>query len=461
VDPFGTDSDTSPKLNPLLTDFYIGRLGIGQTISQSRFFNISAARQVGPNYTYGYWGLVGPNNKPPEFPTFRDWGTEQAKKAIEAWTIAHDAGYVGGRTIFADVEPGFGGWGTNPQSADQQTANQEVLNGFLDHIFSFGFVPGVYINTVDITGQNNSLFGPDYARPSGSFVLWIAGKTCCLSICTPASNCNPCISGCDPSTAVEENWNNIVRNACWAGQGAVIWQFWIYKGCGAKPVCGDFDYSPERVFMPAPCTATPCLAGAIQTKKSSNSEWTGTDFNLFWQNSGQAPSSCGETQRWRAQSTGGVADHKTNNWGFNLPDGAVIDRIIVTVAYNRPSNNIGYNALKNDNYTCQGVTLNGTSFASLKLHNGGTSFYLSSGSQDLNHTPAEWGVGNTPDIVESNLFGTDATVPVATIISPGGFGDYSCNGGCSAQSASPSDLPVPLVGTVTVTKITVLYKCVG
>jgi hypothetical protein len=247
------------------TNFYIGEIGYG-TCSDCgpcggyACFNVHSANLAGAAYTYAYWGLEGPTLTPVGSTPYA-WGRAQGNAAVDAWANGPYWPYLYTLTLFADIEAGFGGW----IGATQADA-QQVLNGFLDGIianpYSYPLNAGVYINARDINGPNNYFFGPNYT-PSQPFVFWPTGTVCGLSICDSATGgCVPCNPVCTPLSTVQNNWNTTIQNACWAGQGAVIWQFWI-SSCDNSVCAGDFDYTPQSgntSFSNVACSGSPCLA---------------------------------------------------------------------------------------------------------------------------------------------------------------------------------------------------------
>lgn len=144
---FGSDgnSPVSPCSGEGL--FYIGKMGENLTVCTSSgcggyvmAFDTSTAQTVnnGGGRTYGYWALHGPNDPAAaNYSTPYAYGQAQGSNAIsgkQAW-----ASYVNGLTVFADVEqPGSLGWGTN------YTANQQVINGFLDTVHGYYGTVGLY-----------------------------------------------------------------------------------------------------------------------------------------------------------------------------------------------------------------------------------------------------------------------------------------------------------------------------
>lgn len=191
-------------------NFYIGRLGGGVTAGGTGF-DSATADAVGAEATFAYWDLVGPGNAPsgtsPE-----EWGIQQAQAFQKTW----DGNFsVSGTTLFADIEPGNGGWSGEPPSACQQ-----VLNGFLETISdpSSGFYPGVYIS-VD---NWNAFFESSYVSPI-PFVLWLAG-TDCPSTCTDAAD--------------QFNANHL--NQALGGYKVLVWQYYVPSCSGSR----DLDITP-------------------------------------------------------------------------------------------------------------------------------------------------------------------------------------------------------------------------
>ena len=114
---------------PCGKNFYIGRIGWGTTADLS-YFSSTLSGDVGAANTYAYWQLQGPGTTPSGQTPF-EYGQAQGNACLNQWTAMYNAGEVKRLTVFADVEPnGAVGWYYNPSSS-QQTANQDVLNGFL------------------------------------------------------------------------------------------------------------------------------------------------------------------------------------------------------------------------------------------------------------------------------------------------------------------------------------------
>jgi len=239
---WGTDSNSATCCN-LPQNFYIGRFGYGTTGS-TLFFNTSAAQAAGKSGTYIYWGLVGPAIRPKKTTPY-NWGVKQADTAIKQWSSNANAQYVGGTTIFADIETGFGGWkGGNSRFYNN---NQQVVQGYLDTIAgnsSPAFHPGIYI-TLNDWGY---FFGTAF-RPTQTFVLWIAGCfTCGSQICAPCPACS------STESDVENLLQTSVGNTILGGSQMVLWQYWI-SNCS----CGDFNVAvqnPALGFTPVSSSTT-------------------------------------------------------------------------------------------------------------------------------------------------------------------------------------------------------------
>lgn len=244
---FGVDSCTPPEVGSVAgmpLNFYIAELGA--TNNGMGCFNPNTAQLVGENFTHGYWGLSGPNlaspltaasptSTSPLIPTnspYAAYGVAQALAALVAW---QDTIGVAGKTLFADVEAGFGGWG-GPMTQRQCA---ELLDGFLVTIAAAGFVPGVYINN----SSRDNWFPSDYVA-AVPFVYWVAGG--------PAAGqmVGPCILG-DTLGGTASLWGQQVQQETFAGMSAIIWQYWPSDlGCG-----GDFNFSPQSgqgAFTPGP-----------------------------------------------------------------------------------------------------------------------------------------------------------------------------------------------------------------
>ncbi len=242
---FGVDSCTSPGIataQNMPLQFYIAELG-GTNNSVGCFLPETSVA-TGADFTHGYWGLTGPNLSTATTPTA--FGQQQAEAAVAAWK---DTPGVGGLTIFADVEEGFGGWGDGATQKDMAA----VLDGFLTGVVAAQFVPGVYIGAAD-----RDAWFPNTYLPAEPFVYWVAGGAYAGDMCAP---CQP---DCDTLTPVYQIWNDAVQQEAFAGQGAVIWQYWLSDfGCE-----GDYNYSPQtgyQKFVPVPPSTVPTATPQIAT----------------------------------------------------------------------------------------------------------------------------------------------------------------------------------------------------
>jgi hypothetical protein len=242
---FGVDSCTSPKRGMVASmpmQYYIGELGATQY--NAGCFDHTTAKQVTAAYTHGYWGVCGPNAMPDGLGDLGLWGQQQALAAIDAW---NNNPYVGGRTLFADIESGFGGWGKPATQADHVA----LLNGFLQAITQAGFIPGLYINH----SERAAYFPADYVAPA-PFVYWVAGGK------LAGTMAGPCQQG-DTLHPTVTAWTSSVQQETFGGMQAVLWQYWLSgMGCG-----GDFNYSPQSgysTFLPLPVASqtTPDATGA-------------------------------------------------------------------------------------------------------------------------------------------------------------------------------------------------------
>lgn len=224
---WGTDTN-SVSCCGLPQNFYIGRLGYGTHTGDIQDFNRDAASAAGYYSTYAYWDVEGPDEYPNTDPY--SWGVQQGQTAASEWRNNPNASYVGGCTLFGDIESGNPGWGSGNQSR-----NQAVLQGFLDGIQNGGsgtlLTPGIYIRP----SEWQAFFGTGYAT-NQNFVLWITGcQTCAVS-------CRPCDTCTDTPAQVQNLLPTISQNSL-GGSGVVVWQYWI-GDCG----CGDFDVATQDPF---------------------------------------------------------------------------------------------------------------------------------------------------------------------------------------------------------------------
>lgn len=230
---WGTDSGGATCCG-IPQNFYIGEFGYGLT-RNTVYFNTTAASNAGKYNSYEYWGLVGPDARPGGYTPY-SWGQAQGQKAVNEWFQSPDASYVFGHTIFGDVEPGFGGWGSS------QTNNQACLNGYLDYVSTAGYNlnAGVYVSPLNWTNY----FGTAFV-PTQTFVLWLTGcRTCGF---TP----RPCDDGAGAMSQAHAIWDQVGTgpgSVILGSRYAVVWQYWI-SDCG----CTDFNLcneNPYNKFLP-------------------------------------------------------------------------------------------------------------------------------------------------------------------------------------------------------------------
>ena len=232
---FGVDSCTAPTDGTILSmpmQFYVGELGATQ--NGLTCFNADTANAVGLDFAHGYWGLCGPNFMSSANMTDpAHYGAMQAQLAIAAWTANQ---HCGGKTIFADVETGFGGWGAPATTA----AHAAMLDAFLVTLAQAGFVPGVYISD----SAKSAWFAPNY-HAAVPFVYWVAGGPFAGTMCAP------CAANCYTLDATFAAWQQVVSQEVFGSMQAILWQYWLSDfGCA-----GDFDYSPQSGqgnFVPGP-----------------------------------------------------------------------------------------------------------------------------------------------------------------------------------------------------------------
>lgn len=228
---FGIDSNTTICCQMPL-HFYAGRMGYGVYPDTFYYaFNTAMARLAGYNNTFGYWGVQGPASNPGSTP-YR-WGVAQAQAAWNARDRSFiGASYVGGYTVFGDVEEGFGGW------SSQIAANQAVISGFLNELFAItpsAVWPGLYVSP----GFWNRYLGGNRFVPVTPFVLWICGVYACAV-------CGPCDPSCSSTPAdAAHSFSTRVQTIAVGGQNAVLWQYWLTNpGCDNSG-CGDWSISSQ------------------------------------------------------------------------------------------------------------------------------------------------------------------------------------------------------------------------
>jgi len=233
---WGTDTSCERPTGTPPGNFYAGKTG-GGTSQSGAIFNTSAANLAGPASTYMYWDLEGPGVG--HSGTDYQWGQAQADAAANAWSTGPFSTYVGGMTVFADIEAGNPGWGSNEGN------NQQVLQGWLDECHYWGFTNGVYISP----GNWSSFFGTTW-RPTRNFVLWVTG---CRTNYGPWWSSNPCaLSSSQTESIVINGWGSAPQYVVLGGSQSILWQYWIgtCSTCGCESdssVCNiDFDFLTQN-----------------------------------------------------------------------------------------------------------------------------------------------------------------------------------------------------------------------
>lgn len=230
---WGTDSN-SQTCCQMPQNFYIGRMGYGnEPNGDGYFFNTHAATAAGFSNTFGYWGVVGPNDSRRGNLSPYAWGSKQADLAWNAWYNSPNAGFIEGYTVFGDIEANFGGW-----SNGNYSPNQDVLNGFCTELYNItpsnpAVWPGIYISP----NSWSSYFGTSF-RTTNSFVLWLTGCDTCGS-----DICGPCDSSCNTITTVQNRLSATIVNIGLGTMKPVLWQYWIDPECGS---CGDFNVATQN-----------------------------------------------------------------------------------------------------------------------------------------------------------------------------------------------------------------------
>ncbi len=212
---WGSDTNSSTYNTGVPQDFYVGQVGSGAT--QGGYFIASAAQAAGRNQTYGYWTLEGPfsANKPAPTSAY-GWGQQQAADAYAAVLSGPNSRYIGGPTIFADMESGNNGW-LDSNNNKNQPQNQAVVSGYVEWMVEeaadFSTSPGIYTSS----GFWSPYIGQSY-RAKYPFVLWVTGcKTCSIQ-------CTPCTTGCDPGGQVAALLQGVVKTTL-GGSEMAIWQY--------------------------------------------------------------------------------------------------------------------------------------------------------------------------------------------------------------------------------------------
>ncbi|MFX4303377.1 hypothetical protein ACOJUR_14135 [Alicyclobacillus tolerans] len=176
---YGVDTNTSTS--PCGVSFYIGQIGYGTTSSMENF-NTSAADSVGTSRTWSYWYVNGPQNDPNYSAEYSDsdaanWGQLQAQEYTNAWV---NNTYVGGVTLFADIEQGNndeGGWLLDGTS-NSYRLNYYVYLGFIEYCKSFS---GTSVGVYSSPGEWSSIMGDAAALPAD--IEWIADWSVACDAC--------------------------------------------------------------------------------------------------------------------------------------------------------------------------------------------------------------------------------------------------------------------------------------
>lgn len=257
---YGTNGSSAavtknPGIPALPQNFYVGRTGVGENIFDGSEFFATAASQAGFSYTHSFWIVKGPFYYWRSGRDYYQYGWDQATAACNAWYQHPKSSYLGGRTIFGDIEGTMNeadhqnrdlddGWTDHYRYGSFQNPgyidtglNQRVLEGFLDGVTNFSsqiFNPGVY-TTLDLWTY---WFNGTVYDPQRDFVTWLAGGAGNGS----CPSCSPCNPACDTKTPVDNSFNT-VKNTAFAKMKTVIWQYYLSPGCAVA--CGDYNIARQ------------------------------------------------------------------------------------------------------------------------------------------------------------------------------------------------------------------------
>ncbi len=164
---FGSDSAT--LANPEGEDFYIGKLGYGNTVqfdaSTGGAIYFSSARAQDASYVYGYWFLSGMQTAT-EGISASDWGVQQAKLALQSYESMKSVyGSKIRPIIFIDVEPALTG-----MNDFDYANNQMIYNAFVNYLNQYG--QGVKPGTYSSPGSWERTMGE--FSPSTPGAYWVA-----------------------------------------------------------------------------------------------------------------------------------------------------------------------------------------------------------------------------------------------------------------------------------------------
>jgi hypothetical protein len=228
---YGMDNASAPPF-PCKGDgpnFYIGNLGQGTTSDKGttppfQYFNTAAAQAAGKAHTFPVWVLEGPNSKNrPAGTSPEQWGVNQANALFTAINDPLVVDYIGGQTIFADIEKGSGGWTTG-----NYAENTATLFGFLDIVTSGN--SGVITGGVYIKHRHwNDYFGSSYISQI-PIVVWLSGEFDC--------NTPGCTAGADA-------FNSDHATQTVGGYKVMIWQYYP-SACG---ISQDLDITPYAGYQ--------------------------------------------------------------------------------------------------------------------------------------------------------------------------------------------------------------------
>ncbi|MGI8385679.1 hypothetical protein [Robertmurraya sp. P23] len=164
---FGSDSATSANTNG--EDFYLGKLGYGNTVqfdvSSGSGIYFSSERAQNATYVYGYWFLTG-IQKAPTGTSPSEWGVHQAKLALETYEAMKSVyGSKVRPVIFIDVELAL----TGMKDYDYAN-NRSIYTAFVNYLNQYG--QGVKPGTYSSPGNWERTMG-DFS-PSTPGAYWVA-----------------------------------------------------------------------------------------------------------------------------------------------------------------------------------------------------------------------------------------------------------------------------------------------
>ncbi|MEH7333080.1 hypothetical protein V7161_10610 [Neobacillus drentensis] len=177
ADSSGTDavqgylfgSDSASAANPAGEDFYLGKLGYGNTVQfdtgTGSGIYFSSARAQNASYVYGYWFLSG-MQQAPAGTSASEWGIQQAKLALETYESMKSVyGSKVRPVIFIDVESALTG-----MNDYDYANNQTIYNAFVNYLNQYG--QGVKPGTYSSPGNWERTMGS--FSPSTPGAYWVA-----------------------------------------------------------------------------------------------------------------------------------------------------------------------------------------------------------------------------------------------------------------------------------------------